>query len=331
MIRVDDAVKSVLKSIEEIANRESLPGIPSGFIELDKVTTGFQNSTLITIGSRPSMGKSSLAHSMLIHMCVEHKVSALYYTIEANKNQATLKFLSILSGFNYKKLTSGNLEKHEWEILNQSSKEFNNANLYINDYGDWDIDNLIDDVCRNHEENNIQIVFIDYLQLISVKKNTFNVSNREQEISVIIKKLKALSKSLNIPIILFSQLSRAVENRGGSRRPVLSDLRETGAIEDDSDLVLFLYRPEYYKIDEWDDEERTPTNGQAELGISKNRFGSLDQVRLKFIEHIGKFENIEYMEVPDFFSKMNEAAFSDGFGASMTSDFPSEDEDQVPF
>src|SRR5690554_3987968 len=168
--------------------------------------------------------------------------------------------------------------------------------------------------------------------------------NREQEISTISRNLKALAKELNIPVIALSQLSRAVETRGGSKRPLLSDLRESGAIEQDADIVSFIYRPEYYKIDEWDDEEHSPTAGQAEFIVAKHRNGSLDEIRLKFVGHLGKFENLDTFDTPtEIYYRMNDAANDDSFktkkltsaneefGSSMNDDFGGNHENDVPF
>jgi replicative DNA helicase len=147
--------------------------------------------------------------------------------------------------------------------------------------------------------------------------------NREQEISTISRNLKALAKELNVPVIALSQLSRAVETRGGSKRPILSDLRESGAIEQDADIVSFIYRPEYYKIDEWDDEERTPTQGQAEFIVAKHRNGGLDNIRLKFIAQLGKFDNLDDFDSPfEFQSKMN----IDGDNPFITKNLPNPEE-----
>ncbi len=178
---------------------------------------------------------------------------------------------------------------------------------------------------------------IDYLQLMTAAGSG---GNREQEISTISRNLKALAKELSLPVIALSQLSRAVETRGGSKRPLLSDLRESGAIEQDADIVSFIYRPEYYKIDEWDDEERSPTEGQGEFIVAKHRNGGLESIRLKFIGHLGKFDNLDDFDTPfgqEFHSKMNAAAndntfapdnfpsANDAFGA------PEEDDNDVPF
>ena len=183
------------------------------------------------------------------------------------------------------------------------------------------------------------MIVIDYLQLMTAGGSQKG-GNREQEISMISRNLKALAKELNVPVIALSQLSRAVETRGGSKRPLLSDLRESGAIEQDADIVAFIYRPEYYKIEEWDDEDRSPTEGQGEFIVAKHRNGGLDNIRLKFIGHLGKFDNLEDFDTPfgEFHSKMNatddEAYKSDHFPSASDAfgppDFPNDPND-VPF
>jgi replicative DNA helicase len=188
-------------------------------------------------------------------------------------------------------------------------------------------------------QHGIKLIVIDYLQLMTAGGGQKG-GNREQEISMISRNLKALAKELSVPVIALSQLSRAVETRGGSKRPLLSDLRESGAIEQDADIVSFIYRPEYYKIDEWDDEERTPTEGQAEFIIAKHRNGGLDNIRLKFIGHLGKFDNLDDFDSPfgnEFHSKMNAAANDDTFKADNFRQDPNaafgmdDQESDVPF
>jgi replicative DNA helicase len=183
---------------------------------------------------------------------------------------------------------------------------------------------------RLSSQYGVKLIVLDYLQLMTVGSSQ-KTGNREQEISTISRNLKALAKELEIPIIALSQLSRAVELRGGTKRPILSDLRESGAIEQDADIVSFLYRPEYYKIDEWDDEERSPAAGQAEFIIAKHRNGGLDSIRLKFIGALGKFDNLDTFDAPtEYQSKINsDESFAppridpnDAFGASPDDDMP---------
>ncbi|NNM18009.1 MAG: replicative DNA helicase, partial [Croceitalea sp.] len=194
---------------------------------------------------------------------------------------------------------------------------------------------------RLASQHGIKLIVIDYLQLMTAGGSQKG-GNREQEISTISRNLKALAKELNVPVIALSQLSRAVETRGGSKRPILSDLRESGAIEQDADIVSFIYRPEYYKIDEWDDEERTPTQGQAEFIVAKHRNGGLDNIRLKFVGALGKFDNLDDFDSPfEFQSKMNandENPFAtpklpstdEAFGSTLNED-DADDDGGIPF
>jgi replicative DNA helicase len=178
-------------------------------------------------------------------------------------------------------------------------------------------------------QHNVRIIVIDYLQLMTAGGNGKGGGNREQEISMISRNLKALAKELEVPVIALSQLSRAVETRGGSKRPLLSDLRESGAIEQDADIVSFIFRPEYYGMTEWDDDEHTPCEGQGEFIVAKHRNGGLDNIRLKFTGHLAKFSDLEEGFSSEFQSSMNADDFSvnqriepkDAFG----------DDDDVPF
>ena len=228
------------------------------------------------------------------------------------------------------------MEKHEWEQLNVKVKALESAPLFIDDTPSLSIFDLRAKARRLASQHNIKMIMIDYLQLMTAG-GTQKGGNREQEISTISRNLKALAKELNVPVIALSQLSRAVETRGGSKRPVLSDLRESGAIEQDADIVSFIYRPEYYKIDEWDDEERSPTEGQGEFIVAKHRNGGLENIRLKFIGHLGKFDNLDDFDTPfgEFHSKMNEAANDNTFTPdnfpSPSDAFGGPEDDGVPF
>ena len=240
------------------------------------------------------------------------------------------------------KLRTGKLEKHEWEQLNVKVKSLEKAPLFIDDTPSLSIFDLRAKARRLASQHGIKMIMIDYLQLMTAGGSQKG-GNREQEISTISRNLKALAKELNVPVIALSQLSRAVETRGGSKRPVLSDLRESGAIEQDADIVSFIYRPEYYKIEEWDDEEHTPTQGQAEFIVAKHRNGGLENIRLKFIGNQGKFDNLDDFDSPfEFQSKMNaneENPFAtknlpsadDAFGSSMNNSPDFEEDNDVPF
>ena len=330
------------KKIEEIANREGLSGIPSGFDKLDKLTSGWQPSDLIIVAARPGMGKTALTLSMARNMAVNSNTPVAFFSLEMSSVQLITRLISSETGLSSEKLRTGKLEKHEWEQLNVKVKTLEKAPLFIDDTPSLSIFDLRAKARRLASQHGIKMIMIDYLQLMTAGGSQKG-GNREQEISTISRNLKALAKELNVPVIALSQLSRAVETRGGSKRPILSDLRESGAIEQDADIVSFIYRPEYYKIEEWDDEERTPTQGQAEFIVAKHRNGGLDNIRLKFIGSQGKFDNLDDFDSPfEFQSKMNDneenpfttknlPSADDAFGSSMNQGTGMDDDDDVPF
>ncbi len=331
------------KKIEEISNKEGLSGIPSGFERLDRLTSGWQPSDLIIIAARPGMGKTALTLSMARNIAVNDNIPVAFFSLEMSSVQLITRLISAETGLSSAKLRTGNLEPHEWEQLNVKIKSLEKAPLFIDDTPSLSIFDLRAKARRLVSQHDIKLIVLDYLQLMT--SGTSNkAGNREQEISSISRNLKALAKELNVPVIALSQLSRAVETRGGSKRPILSDLRESGAIEQDADIVSFIYRPEYYKIDEWDDEERTPTQGQAEFIVAKHRNGGLDSLRLKFVAQLGKFENLDDFDLPyEIQSKMNAKddnpfitknlpSTEEAFGSPLNDDLSEEDEDNnIPF
>ena len=335
-----DLVIQAKKKIEEISNKEGLSGIPSGFTKLDNLTSGWQESDLIIVAARPGMGKTALTLSMARNIAVNQNIPVAFFSLEMASIQLITRLISAETGLSSEKLRTGRLEKHEWEQLNVKVKGLEKAPLYIDDTPSLSIFDLRAKARRLASQHGIKLIVIDYLQLMTAG-GSMKGGNREQEISTISRNLKALAKELSIPVIALSQLSRAVETRGGSKRPLLSDLRESGAIEQDADIVSFIYRPEYYKIEEWDDEDRTPTEGQAEFIVAKHRNGGLDSIRLKFIGNLGKFDNLDDFDTPfnqEFHSKMNAAANDDTFkpdnfpsanDAFGKSDQP--DDNDVPF
>ncbi|MCL6275569.1 replicative DNA helicase [Muricauda sp. 2012CJ35-5] len=328
------------KKIEEISNKEGLSGIPSGFDKLDKLTSGWQPSDLIIVAARPGMGKTALTLSMARNIAVNSEIPVAFFSLEMSSVQLITRLISSETGLSSEKLRTGRLEKHEWEQLNVKVKALEKAPLFIDDTPSLSIFDLRAKARRLASQHGIRLIVIDYLQLMTAGGSQKG-GNREQEISTISRNLKALAKELDVPVIALSQLSRAVETRGGSKRPILSDLRESGAIEQDADIVSFIYRPEYYKIDEWDDEERTPTQGQAEFIVAKHRNGGLDNIRLKFVGALGKFDNLDDFDSPfEFQSKMNadeENPFAtpnlpstnEAFGSAMNSD--DDPDNDVPF
>ena len=329
------------KRIEDIANKEGMSGIATGFDKLDKITSGWQPSDLIIIAARPGMGKTAFVLSMARNIAIDFGQPVALFSLEMSSVQLITRLISSETGLSSEKLRTGKLEKHEWEQLSTKVKDLEKAPLYIDDSPSLSIFDLRAKARRLSSQHGIKLIIVDYLQLMTAGgSNGKGMGNREQEISTISRNLKALAKELEIPVIALSQLSRAVETRGSSKRPLLSDLRESGAIEQDADIVSFIYRPEYYKIDEWDDEEQTPTAGQAEFIIAKHRNGSLESIRLKFIGNLGKFDNLEEFgsAFDDLPSKMNHddnpfqtknlPSPNEAFGSNINSN---DDDSDVPF
>lgn len=336
-----DLVIQAKKRIEEIASKDGLSGVATGFEKLDKITSGWQPSDLIIIAARPGMGKTAFVLSMARNVAIDFGHPVALFSLEMSSVQLITRLISSETGLSSEKLRTGKLEKHEWEQLNIKVKDLEKAPLFIDDTPSLSIFDLRAKSRRLASQHGIKLIVVDYLQLMTAGGTSGKAGgNREQEISTISRNLKALAKELNVPVIALSQLSRAVETRTGAKRPLLSDLRESGAIEQDADIVSFIYRPEYYKIDEWDDDEHTPTEGQAEFIIAKHRNGSLENIRLKFIGNLGKFDNLEdygggYDDLP---SKMNQEenpfqtknlpSAHEAFGSSSNS---YDDDSDVPF
>jgi len=328
------------KKIEEISKKEGLSGVETGFTNLDKLTSGWQPSDLIIIAARPAMGKTAFVLSMARNIAIQFGHGVALFSLEMASVQLITRLISSETGLSSEKLRTGKLEPHEWTMLSTKVKDLEKAPLFIDDTPSLSIFDLRAKCRRLASQHGIKIIIIDYLQLMTAGGNNKGGGNREQEISTISRNLKALAKELNVPVIALSQLSRAVETRGSSKRPLLSDLRESGAIEQDADIVSFLYRPEYYKIDEWDDDEASPTAGQAEIMIAKHRNGGIENIRLKFLGHLGKFDNLDdfsgsYDDLP---SKMNHddnqyitknlPSANEAFGSNLNED---DDDSDVPF
>ena len=319
------------KRIEEIANQKGLSGIPSGFAELDELTSGWQPSDLIIVAARPGMGKTALTLSMARNITVEQNIPVAFFSLEMSSVQLITRLISSETELSSEKLRTGRLEQYEWEQLNVKVKALEKAPLFIDDTPSLSIFDLRAKARRLSSQHGIKLIVVDYLQLMTSGSSN-KTGNREQEISSISRNLKALAKELNIPVIALSQLSRAVETRGGTKRPLLSDLRESGAIEQDADIVSFIYRPEYYGIDEWDDETNSPTKGQAEFIVAKHRNGGLDHIKLKFIGKFGRFENINMETITEVDSIINGGGSSPDFPKSSHFDEPNTSPDNdFPF
>ena len=293
------------KKIQEIANQEGLSGVSTGFQKLDDLTSGWQPSDLIIIAARPGMGKTALTLSMARNIAVTKEIPVAFFSLEMSSVQLITRLISAETGLSSEKLRTGKLADHEWKQLNVKVGDLEKAPLFIDDTPALSIFDLRAKARRLASQHGIKLIVVDYLQLMTAGSSN-KAGNREQEISTISRNLKSLAKELDIPVIALSQLSRAVETRGGTKRPQLSDLRESGAIEQDADIVSFIYRPEYYGIEEWDDEDHSPSAGQAEFIVAKHRNGGLDNIRMKFIGNLGKFEDLENFDSPfEYQSKMN--------------------------
>jgi len=306
-VSAEDLVREAKKKIDEISKQDGLSGVSSGFDKLDKITSGWQPSDLIIIASRPGMGKTALSLSMARNIAIDHKIPVAFFSLEMSAIQLITRLISGETGLKSDILRTGKLAPHQWQQLNNQITDLESAPLFIDDTPSLTIFELRAKARRLVSSNDIKVIIIDYLQLMHLGSST-KTGNREQEISIISRNLKALAKELNVPVIALSQLSRAVETRSGSKRPILSDLRESGAIEQDADIVSFIYRPEYYGMENWDDDMQTPSQGQGELIIAKHRNGALGNVRLKFTAELGKFEDIDGYDSPfEFQSKLNKS------------------------
>jgi replicative DNA helicase len=297
-------IREAINEIEATKDHENgLSGVPSGFTKLDRVTSGWQKSNLIILAARPSMGKTAFALTMARNIAVDFKKSVAFFSLEMSAVELVMRLISSESQLPADKLKKGNLKEYEWAQLNTKVRSLIDAPLYIDDTPALTIFELRAKCRRLKQKHDISMVFIDYLQLMQGSSEA--KGNREQEISMISRQLKALAKELRIPILALSQLSRAVETRGGTKKPILSDLRESGAIEQDADIVMFIYRPDYYKIEQ---DEKGDTRGMADIIIAKHRNGATDEVRLRFINTFAKFTDDDSTEFDtnDYISPNND-------------------------
>lgn len=302
-------VKEAIDKIKSLKDKEGLSGIPSGFTALDKETGGWQNSDLIIIAARPAMGKTAFILSMARNICVDHNIPMALFSLEMASVQLITRMISSETGISSEKLRKGQMSDDEWQRLFTNVSALENAPLYIDETPSLSIFDFRAKCRRLVMQHGVKIIMVDYLQLMTASSGK-GAGNREQEIAMISRSLKAIAKELNVPVIALSQLSRTVETRPG-KRPMLSDLRESGAIEQDADIVSFIFRPEYYKIAVWDNDEEgaeTSTENQAEIIIAKHRNGATADVRLAFHKNIGKFADLgtNYEYTPSSFGQKDE-------------------------
>ena len=303
-----NVVRQAIEEIEKASqNSDGISGIPTGFHDLDKVTSGWQRSDMIVIAARPAMGKTAFVLSMARNTAVDYDMGVAIFSLEMSSVQLVKRLIASETRLSAEKLRKGDLREHEFQQLHSRISKLATAPIYIDDTPGISIFDLRAKCRRLKMQKDIQLVIIDYLQLMTAGGSKNGGGNREQEISSISRSIKEIAKELNVPVIALSQLSRSVEQRGGDKRPVLSDLRESGAIEQDADIVSFIYRPEYYGFTE--NDEGDSNRGVGEIIIAKHRNGSLENVRLQFIGEYARFDNInnygEDLSNQTFTSKMS--------------------------
>ncbi len=288
---INSLMQGAIKALESTKERaDGLTGVPSGFTAVDRYFLGWQPSDFIVVAARPGMGKTSFLLSLLRNAAVDHKRPVALFSLEMSSHQITNRLISQESDLSNDKIKRGNLKDYEWQQLYHKTSALADAPIYIDDTPSLSLSELRAKCRRLKVRHDIQMVVVDYLQLMAGdSSNSRYHSNREQEIASISRGLKAIAKELNIPVLAASQLSRAVETRGGDKRPQLSDIRESGAIEQDVDIAIFLYRAEYYGLTE--DENGNPTDQLAEVIIAKNRNGATGKVSLRFDASKTKFSD----------------------------------------
>lgn len=308
--KINVLVDQAVKQIQEAKNKDtSLSGVPSGYTSLDRLTAGWQKSDLVIIAARPSMGKTAFVLSMTRNIAVEHQRPVAIFSLEMSSIQLTNRLIVSETELPSDKLRTGNLSTSEWTLLEQKIDRLLGAPIYIDDTPAISVFELRAKCRRLKMKYDVDLIIVDYLQLMSGPPDT--KGNREQEVSTISRSLKGIAKELDIPIIALSQLNRSVEIRSGNKRPQLSDLRESGAIEQDADMVLFIHRPEKFGLLE--DEEGNSLKGLAEIILAKHRNGPTGDVHLKFKDHCAKF--IEFDDDDGFY---NQDGNDDQDGVSMT-------------
>lgn len=307
-----------MKAIEEAhAKGGTMNGVPTGFTHLDQLTLGWQPSDMIIIAARPSMGKTAFVLSMARNMALDHEKPVAIFSLEMSSVQLMMRLIVSESGLSSADIRSGKLTTEQWRHLEQTTRTLPSAPLFIDDTPALSIYELRSKARRLKAQHDIQILIIDYLQLMT--GSVENRGNREQEVASISRGLKAIAKELNIPIIALSQLNRSVESRTGLKRPQLSDLRESGAIEQDADIVAFIHRPEYFGFTQ--DEDGQPTAGMAEIIIAKHRNGATDTVKLRFRKEQARFLDYDDAEGTYIESSMNGGGDFNSLSGAGAADF----------
>ena len=323
--QIDPVIQEAYDMIQKAAARsDGLSGIASGFFKLDKITGGWQNSDLVILAARPAMGKTAFALSMAKNIAVDQRVPVAFFSLEMSNVQLVNRLIANVCEITSDKIKSGQLAPYEWGQLDFKIKELIGAPLFIDDSPQLSVFELRTKARRLVREHGIRLIMIDYLQLMNASGMSFG--SRQEEVSTISRSLKGLAKELNIPILALSQLNRGVESREGieGKRPQLSDLRESGAIEQDADMVCFIHRPEYYHI--YEDSAGRDLHGMAEIIIAKHRNGAVGDVLLTFKGQYTRFQNPEDDVIPSS-GNDNPAVLSSKMNGA---DLPPVDDGMVP-
>ncbi|MFQ6032812.1 MAG: replicative DNA helicase [Candidatus Zixiibacteriota bacterium] len=295
-VSIGDLLPHTFEAIEEYQKKGGMvTGLSTGFFELDTLTGGLQNSDLIVVASRPSMGKTAFCLSIAEHVAIEERVPVGIFSLEMAKSQLAQRMLCSRARFSTHKMRTGRISDHEYSNLAVAVGPLAESKIFIDDTPNIGILQMRAKARRLKAQFDVGLIVVDYLQLMQGPRGA---ESRQQEISMISRSLKGLAKELNVPVVAVSQLSRKVEDRGGDKRPMLADLRESGAIEQDADVVIFVYRPEFYGIEKFRDG--APSQGVAEIIVSKHRNGPTGDLRLTFIKDYARFENMEFIhkEIP---------------------------------
>lgn len=295
--QIDPVMGQVFDMIHKAAaQKDGMSGIPTGFEKLDKITNGWQKSDLIIIAARPSMGKTAFALSMVKRMAVDYRIPVAVFSLEMSNQQLVQRLLVNVTEISGEKLRSGQLLPHEWDQLDARSRQLMGAPIYVDDTPALTNFELRTKARRLVREHGVQAIMIDYLQLMHAKG--LNINSRQEEVAAVSQSLKGLAKELNIPVIALAQLNREGEKREGfdAKRPLLSDLRDSGSIEQDADIVCFIHRPEYYRLDK--DDHGNDWRGKAMFIIAKHRNGSVGDIRLDFQKEFARFADEQSSGMP---------------------------------
>lgn len=333
--QIDPVITEAFERMRKAGQNEgNISGIPSGFTELDKITSGWQKSDLIIIAARPAMGKTAFVLSMAKNITVHYHRPVAMFSLEMSNVQLVNRLIMNVCEIEGEKIKNGKLNKTEWKQLEHKINDLLGAPLYVDDTPALSVFELRSKARKLVREKKVELIIIDYLQLMNANGMTFG--SREQEVSIISRNLKALAKELDIPIIALSQLNRSVEQRGGTgiegKKPQLSDLRESGAIEQDADMVCFIHRPEYYKLYA-DEKTGKDLRGLGQIIVAKHRNGATDDLWLRFRSKYAKFQNEDeaYDDPSPFPEAGGEMQIRSSMGSGMISPDGARQDEDVPF